>query len=318
MVSRRSFLLSSSALALSLELPRLFAEENPGFSLFDTHLHFFTADIAKYPMRPGAPDRLAANPNNVEKVLTLMDQMGVEGCAGVQYRTAYGDDDRYLLDVAAVNRRRIVPVVILDGTKPEGPDELIRLVKSKGAGGLRLTGPEAKDGSDPWLNSDTALELWKTAASLGTPVALMYQPVVMGTGWEPSLKRIGDLAGMYPKLKIVTDHIGWPVVRAPSDFGLSGMHAELKLHKNVYYKLTTLNLELAEKANVSVPEFVRALVDFYGADHILWGSDFGNSPGTYPELVARALAAVSKLSPSEKREVLHNTGRSVYSALQGV
>lgn len=310
MLSRRKFVALTTAFAASPALVR--AQGKPSAPMFDTHLHFFTDDVDRYPLSgaPQARPRLLANPNTVEKVLAFMDQTGVEGCAGVQYRTAYGEDDSYLLDVASKHLDRIRPVIILDGKKADAPQKLEALVK-RGAVGLRLTGPEEKDGSDPWLNSAPVLDLWKEANSLGTPVALMYQPVVMGTGNEDSLQRIAEIAGTYPKLKIVCDHAGFPVIK-DANFGLSGMHATLKEHRNVYYKITTMNFDALGKASLGAPEFVRAVVDFYGADHVMWGSDFGNSVGTYPELVNRALAATAKLNSRERENVLHDTGRAVY------
>ena len=91
-VSRRQFVGASAAFALASTFPS--RAQSLGFQLFDTHLHFFTNDVAQYPLSgiPEARPRLLANPNTVEKVLAFMDQSGVEGCAGVQYRTAYGED----------------------------------------------------------------------------------------------------------------------------------------------------------------------------------------------------------------------------------
>ena len=76
--------------------------------------------------------------------------------------------------------------------------------------------------------------------------------------------------------------------------------------------MTSINFTQLEKAAIPSAEFVRAAVTFYGADRILWGSDFGNSQGTYAELVAKGIASTAKLNSAEKQAVLHNTGRRVY------
>ena len=44
----------------------------------------------------------------------------------------------------------------------------------------------------------------------------------------------------------------------------------------------------------------------------MWGSDAGNSAGAYHELVERILAATSRLSGSERRQLLHDTGERVF------
>jgi hypothetical protein len=44
----------------------------------------------------------------------------------------------------------------------------------------------------------------------------------------------------------------------------------------------------------------------------MWGSDFGNTPGTYHELVQRAIGSAGLLSASERRAVFRDTARAVF------
>ena len=54
------------------------------------------------------------NTTTAEKMFGWWDSNGVEAGVGVQYRSAYGTNNAYLLDVADKNPNRVVPVVILD------------------------------------------------------------------------------------------------------------------------------------------------------------------------------------------------------------
>jgi predicted TIM-barrel fold metal-dependent hydrolase len=56
---------------------------------------------------------------------------------------------------------------------------------------------------------------------------------------------------------------------------------------------------------------LRRVVDFYGADKVMWGSDIGTSSGTYAEMIERANEAMQLLSDDERRKIFHDTARRV-------
>jgi hypothetical protein len=49
----------------------------------------------------------------------------------------------------------------------------------------------------------------------------------------------------------------------------------------------------------------------------MWGSDIGTSSGTYKEMVQRAFDASATLNDAERRKVLHDTGRGVFTGWKG-
>ncbi len=312
MTTRRHFILSSAAVAAVpfARYPAL-AEDKPPFKLFDSHVHLFTDDLRDYPMvaTDQVKPRLLKDPNTVDKILRDMDENGVERCAAVQYRTAYGTDNRYVLDSAKTHPRRIVPVVILDAVDPKSPAVLRDLVKGRGAAGLRITGVPDKDGGYAWLDSPAAQNTWAAADALGIAVVLMPVPPEAPT--QP-LDRIGALAAKFPNTHIVLDHIGWPAVEGPPDFGLTKVRAALGPHRNVAFKLSTINFTRLAGGKIPATDFVRHLIDVFGADRVMWGSDFGNSKGAYAELVALGLSATATLKPAERRHVLRETGKRLF------
>jgi predicted TIM-barrel fold metal-dependent hydrolase len=128
------------------------------------------------------------------------------------------------------------------------------------------------------------------------------------------MERIGKLAKRFPNTRIVLDHLTWPAPEGAPTFGLSPEHLALKSLTNIYFKFTTLNLQELEKAQVSAADFVRHVVNVYGADRVMWGSDLGNSKQGYADLVRSAIAATTKLTPSEQRQILRETGIAVHVA----
>jgi L-fuconolactonase len=303
------------------------------FKMFDGHLHPVSDDTQRYPRVPDAGNPAAAFPGafvmppgvggqpggmgstqraetDIDKrVLAWMDEQGVEAIADVQKRGSYGTDNRYTVDAAAAHPQRLFAVVILDPQDAGAPAQLRDLISNHGIAGLRLTGSPAADGTFPWLSSPAALELWKIANDAGIVIDIMITNQDNSTTGVPEIAR---LAKAYPKVRLVLDHALYPKVEGGPDYGINAAYATLAAQKNVYFKFTTINLDFLREAHLPAPEFVRRLVTVYGADHVLWGSDLGNSGGTYPELVARIIDSTSKLTATERKKVLRDTGKAVF------
>jgi predicted TIM-barrel fold metal-dependent hydrolase len=238
-----------------------------------------------------------------------MDASGIEGGAAVQHRGTYGYDNSYILDSSEARKDRFVPVVVLDAQDAKTPALVRELVKSRGLAGVRLTGTRADAGGFPWMDSTAAAATWVVANEFGLVVNLMSVP----PGKSP--EAIADyirLAQKYPNARLVLDHVAWPNAESGPDYGIDATHRELAKQRNIYYKFTTINLDLLREGKVSEPDMLKRVVDVYDADHVMWGSDIGNSAGAYPEMVARIVAAASKLTVAEKRKVLHDTGKAVF------
>jgi predicted TIM-barrel fold metal-dependent hydrolase len=255
-------------------------------------------------------NRILTNPSTPENILKLWRQNNVDGGVGVQYNSAYKTDNSYLLDSEAAYGDKIAAVVILDATRPDTPARLKEFVGKRGATGLRLTGFPDKQGNYPWLDSDAAQATWAEADALGIAVVLMYLPTENS---PTSLSHIAALAKRYPHVKVVLDHIGWPVVAGAPDYGVTPALTDLKVYPNIYFKLTTINLDNLDHEHIDNSDFLRHVVDTFGADRVMWGSDYGNTPGDYATMVKRAVAATGKLSPVERRKVLHDTGYRLFA-----
>jgi predicted TIM-barrel fold metal-dependent hydrolase len=293
--------------------------------LFDSHAHLVTEDAAAYPRVPYVPPPayrqagVAGKPGghagpapthvtpDAASMLRWMREQHVEAIAAVQKRTLYGLDNRYILDSADSHRRRFVPVVGLDAQDPATPDVLRRLIAEHGVGGLRLAGAAAADGAAPWLNSPQALQAWAVAEQAG----LVIDVEVLGRqGGAPLIPAVLELARAHPHVRVVLDHVfGLPLGR---DLQIDPAFARLAGRPNIYFKFTTINLDILREAAVPAPAALKAVVAAFGADHVMWGSDVGTSDGTYEQMVGRMVAATAQLSAAQRRAVLYTTGRKVF------
>jgi L-fuconolactonase len=315
MLTRRNWLLSALALAAH-PLAALGRSSGSGlpFKLFDAHAHLKSDDLQHYPRVPAAPPGPGPAPPvptgetpEVVRLLRWMDHSGVEGAAAVQHRGTYGYDNRYILDSTDQYRARLVPVVVLDAQDPKTPATVRELIEQHGIAGVRLTGARSTDGSFPWLSSAPALDTWAAVNEAGLVMDLMSLPPGSSA---PAMAEYARLAAQFPRVRLILDHCAWPDAAAP-DFGIDAEHRALARHRNIYYKFTTINLEALRVAQVPARDALRHVVSVYGADHVLWGSDIGNSAGLYGEMVSRIVAASAGLSASDRRQVLHDTGRAV-------
>jgi L-fuconolactonase len=323
MLNRRSLLnrIAAGTLGIVIASSNAWAQQSSlPFKIFDSHTHFVSADQAKYPIRKDLPplqheqemrEYQMQNPTTVQRVFGLWDASGVEAGVAVQYRSTYNLDNSFVVDTAAANPDRVRGVVILDPADEATPAMLRKWVKEKGIAGIRTIGGKNPDGEYPLLDSPAALRTWSVANELGIAVVLMTTPVYRADAG--ALERISMLAARFPNVRFVLDHLGWPAAEGAPGFGFSPAHLALRSRPNVYFKFTTLNLQALSSANVPAPDFVRFAANTFGSDHLMWGSDFGNTKREYADLVKIAVDATAKLTPPEQRQMLRDTALSVFA-----
>ena len=312
----RRTLLGAAAGAVASTLPGLaFAQAKPSFPLYDTHAHFFSNDVARYPFNPGAPSsvrerivaRVMSTPMTPEVVFKLWDETGVAMGCGVQYNSIYQTDNRYLIDITRAHPDRITAIVILNPVEDGTPATLEKMAREDRIAGVRFTGNADASGEYHFL-SPAAAAAWGGADRLGLGVVVM--PVAPDT--SAAMARVAEHARRYPRVRIVLDHIGFPKPEGGPNFGLSPAHRALAGHRNVYYKYTTLLIEQLNAAKVSTGPFLQHMVKTYGADRMVWGTDVGNTPGTMRGFVDMALASAEGLSRKQQRALFYDTARRIF------
>ena len=317
MMNRRTFLIISFVTAVVFSLPNaLFGEQLAPFKLYDTHGHFYTNEPDKYPFDASraryGPERMIAkamaHPMTPEVVFKFWDEVGIELGCGVQYNSTYRTDNSYLLDISAKYPKRIIPIVILDPVDQATPGTLAQMAKRNKIAGVRFTGvPDKKTGSFIFM-TDAAKGAWTAANDLGLVIVLMPLGPM-----QPAMKQVAEMADRYPNVNIVLDHIGFPdLKKAPDTFGLLPEHLVLASRRNVYYKYTTLLMEMVMEANVPLKDFLHFMTGVYGADHMVWGTDIGNSEVPLKEFVQMAIDSADGLTLKQKKAIFYDTAKAVF------
>jgi L-fuconolactonase len=297
-------------------------------AFYDSHAHLVADDQARYPRNvmppnPLSPKRLpgtigrpgghhGADPihetPDVARMLRWMREMNVIGAAAVQKKLIYRFDNSYILDACDLYPDVLTPVVILDAEDDATPGLLRNWTRDNGLASVRLFGYRQPDGTTPWLNSERAFRTWDAARDLGLVVDL---EIICQGGGALAIPIVLDLVKRYPQVPIVLDHLLEPLITEPN-FGFDDRHAQLARQTSVFYKFTSINLDILRESNIDAPAFLRRAVDLFGADKIMWGSDIGTSSGTYKDMVERMISASSRLTEAEREAVWSNTARRVF------
>jgi L-fuconolactonase len=268
--------------------------------LVDTHVHVISGDRARYPQQPtslpGTWYREA--PVTAEELLELMDDAGVDRAVLVQPMSAYAYANRYAADSARARPDRFASacIVDVDGDDPVG--DLDHWVNEHGMGGLRLFTLSAP--IPTWLGEPRCAAVIGRAAQLGAPVSVLCL--------ADQLPRLRRTLEQFPDVPITLDHCAFDP-EAVLGF------AELS---NLYLEVTTTVLDMSADRGNEPRDVVAVLVDGFGADRVIRGSDFSQTHDrAYRELVAFGRDAVSRLSQTDQRLVLGGTALRLWPALVG-
>ncbi len=302
--------------------------------IYDSHAHLVSDDPVRYPRknipylpRPDGKPKIVTpgtigvpggmhgpNPVNekptAEQIRKWMAEEGVIGIAAVQKGRIYGTDNSYIMDAAELFPDCMRAVIIVDPME-ERTYSLMSEVARRGIAGIRFFPANIWDTAG-WLRSEESAAVWQLADELGLVVDVEGPK----EDWRETMAVIVDYADRFPNLRIVLDHLYSPVVTDPQ-FGIDSRYDSLAARDNITYKFTCLNMDGIRERGVKPEEVLRRAIDFYGADKVMWGSDIGTSSGTYKEMVSRAIDSTSLLSDEERRKVLHDTGRRVFTGWTG-
>jgi predicted TIM-barrel fold metal-dependent hydrolase len=287
--------------------------------LVDSHTHVVASDQVRYPLRPlgldqgvGAERKQAAwfhdVPATAEKLLGLMDEAGVDAALLVQGVGAYSYDSSYAADAARAHPQRLSSVVCVDPTADDAPATLRHWVRERGARGVRLftvTNPEST-----WLDEAPGARLWEEAQTLGIPVVV--------TILARQIPKLANALRRFPDLPVALDHCGFPDLRGGPPYERAPALLDLATFANLRLKVTTHVLRLAEKDDAGPGAFVEHLAKHFGAERLLWGSDYPQTHDrSYADMVALARGASAGLGAAGQARFLGGTALEVWPELAG-
>jgi predicted TIM-barrel fold metal-dependent hydrolase len=277
--------------------------------IIDGHAHLVASDVTRYPPTPisGRLDRVL-EPYTAEDLISQMDANGIDRAVAVQRAHVYGFNNDYVADAAAQYPDRLVAVGMIDTLDPQAPELVRYWVLERGMVGIRMT--ESVKGSDStWVAGPIAREVWRVATELRVSVCLHF----MRWNREQCLVALMSMCERFPNTKVVVDHFSNLIgEQGAPDHGVDHLLHELVAFPTVFQKFTTINLSKLASLGLAAAPMVRRVVDAFGAERVMWGSDVAQSKGTYAELVQLAKDATASLNEREAREVLSTTAMAVY------
>ena len=129
---------------------------------------------------------------------------------------------------------------------------------------------------------------------------------------------VGLLAARFPKLRIVVDHLGKPPLATPS---MPAWETELRAlapFQNVYAKVSGLGTTLPTQdwhARMTCGRPSRSALDAFGAERLLWGSDWPVAVlnGSYERVWAATREVVSATAGAGAVDIFGGTATRLYA-----
>lgn len=255
--TRREFLILTAATASAATTRPL---------IIDTHLEVWTFD-PKFPFHhPERPElKRVAVEAPIENEVAEMREFGLKYAVLINPRN-YGWDNSYI----SYSLHRYPRLFVAHGLlNPEEPDLAGRLrywVREHGFQGMRFS--PLYHPNSTWLNSKEHYPLWREAERLGAVFNFYILPHQM-----PMLE---DMAGRFPGVKIVVDHLGKPDLRSSNPWPEFERMFRLKRFPQVWVSASEpyeLSLTKEFPYRDTYP-FFKAVYEEFGAKQLIWGTGY--------------------------------------------
>ena len=276
-MTRRGFLNGIAAAAATTAAPWRAAPPQPSIPIIDAHIHLFDPTRpqgAPYSGPPGVP----TTPALPDRYRKLAMPLGIVGAVKVE-ASPWIEDNLWVLEVA--QRDPIVVGVIgnLEPEKPEFPEYLERYRKNPLFRGIRC--------GNLW-GRNLAAQVSSPAFIRGLEL-LAQADLVMDTANPnvPLLDAIVRLTDKVGRLRVVIDHLPSlePPEAAAERSAYDKLLRELAQRPQIYVKLSAIihrvNNRVATDLKTHRPR-LDALMDTFGEDRVIFGSDWPNSDGVAP------------------------------------
>jgi L-fuconolactonase len=271
--------------------------------IVDSHTHIVATDEVRYPLKPRSlsGEWYKESPCSAEGLVGAMDDSGVDRAILVQPMGAYSFDNRYTADSAKAYPDRFVSACCIDPEADRPVETLTEWVKTHRMRGVRLF---ALSRGDSWLAESRTYPIWECAAELGIHVIV--------TIFAHQFADLRTVLERYPDIDVSLDHCAFPDPSNPAPlFDLADL-------SNLHLKVSTHVLDAATGTEGGAPLFLRKLVERFGSDRIMWGSDFCQTHDrSYAELVALAHAAFGGLDEKDRAACLGGTALRLWPRLAG-
>ena len=239
--------------------------QKPGRVIIDTHLEVWTLDKRfpfHHPERPNLTVPMAAP---IENQVAQMRDFNLKYAVLINPRY-YGWDNSYISHSLHRYPDLFVAHGLIDPEDPRVADRLRYWVKEHGFQGMRFS--PLYHPKSTWLNSKAHYPLWREAEKLGAVFNYYILPHQM-----PMLE---EMAGRFPGVKIVVDHLGKPDLRAANPWPEFRKMFPLKRFPQVWISASEpyeLSIAKDYPYKDTLP-FFKAVYEEFGAKQLIWGTGY--------------------------------------------
>lgn len=278
--------------------------------IIDSHCHVIATDTKRYPLKPlfgKQSDWSAEHPLDYPDMVKADVEAGVNKAILVQASSAYAFDNSYVVDSVAANPERFTGVFSIDVVAPDAVEKMKHWM-GKGLTGMRIfTSGSTHAEQETFFADHAAYPAWTFASDQGLSVCMQMR--VKGLPLlETVLKR-------FPKARVIIDHFARAEAADGPPFAAAAPLWALSKYPNVTLKMTHRPLEQAAKGKSTPQAFLGKAVKEFGANRLIWGSNFPAAPRPLPELIAMARDALSFLPQQDQDWIFFRTAQSLYPAL---
>jgi len=288
--------------------------------VLDTHTHAWGPPTPEHPWTNGPlVEEFTSHFSTdviytADKLLADMDDAGVDDAVVVGYPITDWTDNWYTIE-AAVENDRLTAIAMIDQFADDAAARLREVMSHDGVLGFRLGAIcpydemwERFDYKQTWLrDAIDEDDFWAAAVDTGAVVQIMAH--------TSQLDQVLELVEAYPELRYTFDHFAHADAADDPSESFAGFEP-LAEYDNVTVKLS----EIAHTSNEASPhadahDHVRWLLDTFGRERVLWGSDFPNV--SHPEFGGMSyeetrswLDEVPFLSDADRRWLVDDAARS--------
>jgi L-fuconolactonase len=259
-------------------------------TIVDAQIHVWSPDVSTRPWPAGRTAHAHGPALSAEQVLRVLDDSGVARAVLVP-PSWIGDDNRDALDATRRWPDRFAVMGRFDPRAPDAAATLERWRDQRGMLGIRLTfhlpywAAWLADGSLDWL--------WAACERLALPL-MIHVP-----GQAPA---VGAIAARHPRLRLIIDHLGRRSgPRDDAAFADLPDVLGLARHPNVAVKASALPCYSTEPYPFpGLTRYVRRVLEAFGPQRMLWGTDYSRLPVPYRDAVRHATEALDFLGAGER------------------
>ncbi len=237
-----------------------------------------------------------------DRLLADMDRNGIDEAVVVGYPICEWTDNGYTV-AAAREHDRLYGIVMLDPFADGAADRLRECLAVDGVLGVRLGAAcpydamwERFDPSVTWLRDAVEeTDFWEAAVETDAAVQILAD--------HRQLDQALELVERYPDLTCLFDHYAHAGPETPTDEGSFARFADLAEHDGVAVKVSeTPHASESEFPYTDMHDHVRWLLETFGRERVVWGSDYPNVSDVASYAESRHwLGRVEGLSTADRR-----------------